>query len=68
MKMTYIKPMTLGMELSEKETFLASSNKEQGILPPGSTMSKETNIEEEEKVETAIPTAFTNIWGEDEED
>lgn len=44
------------------EPFMAPS--EQGVI--GEDMSKKGDFEEE--VETGIPTAFTNIWAEDDEE
>lgn len=62
----YIKPETVVTSLVEAFTILEAS----GVMDPDSLDAKKTDIEkeEEEKVETGIPTAFTNIWGEDEED
>lgn len=64
MKKIYERPVITGLELSEREDFLAASL-EKGIYVPGNAMGKEGSLEEEE--ETGIPTAFTSLWGDEEE-
>ena len=63
MKMTYVKPAITGMEICERECFLAGTL-EHGIYDPGNAMGKEGSIEEE----TGIPDKFSNIWGDEEDE
>lgn len=65
MKMIYQRPVITGLELSEREAFLANSL-EKGIYNPGNAMGKEGSFEEE--VETGIPDQFTSIWGDEAEE
>lgn len=60
MKVLYIAPIT-------KVTFVSSIlmlTDSKGWNPPAESLGKESDFEEEE---TGIPTAFTNIWGDEEE-
>ena len=66
MKKIYERPVITGLELSEREDFLAASL-EKGIYDPRNAMGKEGSLEEE-KVETGIPSKFTSLWGDEEEE
>jgi hypothetical protein len=63
MKRVYIKPSIEGLRIDANISLLESSGEIGADLAEG----KQTDIVEEEK--TGIPTAFSNIWGdEDDED
>lgn len=64
MKRVYVKPFVEDLRIDATISLLESS----GEIEAGLAEAKKGDIVEEEKVETGIPTAFTNIWGEDEED
>lgn len=61
MKKIYIKPSTNLVAIASERKILENS----GVA--SNPMAKEQEVEvEEEKVETGIPTAFTNIWGDED--
>lgn len=61
MKKIYIKPSTNLVAIASERKILENS----GVA--SKPMAKEQEVEvEEEKVETGIPTAFTNIWGDED--
>ena len=62
MKSMYEKPV-VEVTTVLAEPFMAPS--EQGVI--SEDMAKKGQFEEE-KVETGVPTAFTNIWSEEDED
>lgn len=63
MKSMYEKPY-INVTTVYTEPILASTL-EQGVIGEGDDMAKEGEFEEEE---TGIPTAFSNIWEEEDED
>lgn len=63
MKKEYIKPVVFSVTLLSGRILGENS----GVADKPMAKTADAEIEEE-KVETGIPTAFTSIWGEDEED
>lgn len=61
MKRVYIKPSVEDLRIDATISLLESS----GEIGAGDAEGKQTDIVEEEK--TGIPTAFTNIWGDEED-
>lgn len=64
MKSMYEKPY-INVTTVYTEPILASTL-EHGVIGEGDDMAKNTDIVEEE--ETGIPTKFTNIWGDEEDE
>lgn len=64
MKRVYVKPSIEGQRIDTNYGILTGAS---GEIDPGDAMAKNQDFEEE-KEETGIPTGFTNIWGDEEEE
>ncbi len=62
MKRVYVKPFVEDLRVDFTISLLESS----GEIGAGDAEGKKGDFEEE-KVETGIPTAFTSLWGDEEE-
>jgi hypothetical protein len=63
MKKNYIKP-SVGIVLLKSDLMVLENS---GVAYDPMAKQQEVEVEEEEKVETGIPTSFTSLWGDEEE-
>ena len=62
MKKSYLKPSITEFEVLEKYNLLDPSV---GDIPTGEILGKETDVVEDE---TGVPSNFSNIWGDEEDE